>query len=309
MSKAKKVRTRIVILIMLPIVCLLVAMAAMSVFREEADMLKQVLSQPRYGCTFAEALVGAPTTVHIRNRVTALTQASRIIERDSAGYVLWRTSSGDFWAPEKDDSWLFVVAELELNPYAEGGPESLQGQVVLDCGAHLGIYTRKALAAGAKLVVAIEPGQEQVYCLRRTFAREIAAGRVRIEPRGVWNEEGDLTLHTRNGTAGDSILGPDTGSSEKISVTTIDRLVSELHLGSVDLIKMDIEGSEPQALSGASQTLKKYKPRLAIASYHTNDEYRRISETVLKANPAYRSTHLGCRVDLGYSVPLTMMFN
>lgn len=277
MSKDRKLRTRIVILITLPIVCLLIAMLALSVFRQETYMLKVVLSQPRSGCTFAEALVGAPTAAYILKRVTALTQASRIIERDPAGYVFWHTPLGDFWAPEKDDSWLFVVAELELNPYAEGGPDSLRGRVVLDCGAHLGVYTRQALAAGAKLVVAIEPGQEQEYCLRRTFAREIAAGRVRIETRGVWSEEGELTLHTRNGTAGDSILGPDTGSSEKISVTTIDRLVSELHVSSVDLIKMDIEGSEPQALFGASQTLKKYKPQLAIASYHTIDEYQRIS--------------------------------
>jgi hypothetical protein len=72
---------------------------------------------------------------------------------------------------------------------------------------------------------------------------------------------------------------------------------------------MDIEGSAPQALSGASETLKKYKPRLAIASYRTIDEYRRVSEIVLKANPSYRPTPLGCRVDLGYSVPLTMMFD
>jgi hypothetical protein len=92
-------------------------------------------------------------------------------------------------------------------------------------------------------------------------------------------------------------------------VTTIDRLVSGLHLRSINLIKMDIEGSEPQALSGASETLKKYKPRLAIASYHTVDEYRRIADTVLKANPSYRSTHLGCRVDPGYSAPLTMLFD
>jgi FkbM family methyltransferase len=299
---------RIILLIGLLIVCLLVVVAAMLVFRQEAGMLRTILFQPRSGCTFAEALEGGRSALYLGKRSTALLQASRIIERDAAGYVLWHTPRGDFWAPEKDDSWFYVLAELELHPYGEGGSDSLRGGVVLDCGAHLGTYTRQALAAGAGLVVAIEPGPQQVYCLRRTFAREIAAGRVRIEPRGVWNEEGELTLHTSPATELDSFTGPDTGSSEKISVTTVDHLVSGLHLSSVDLIKMDIENAEPQALSGASQTLKKYKPRLEIASYHTFDEYRRISETVLKANPSYRSTNVGCRVDLGYSVPLTLMF-
>jgi FkbM family methyltransferase len=309
MSEDRKPHTRIIMLIRLLIACLLVAMGAILVFPQEARMLRAALFQPRPGCTITEALEGGRSAVHIRKRLVALSQASRVIERDAAGYVLWHTPLGDFWAPERDPSLFFVLAELELNPYGEKGPDSLRGRVVLDCGAHLGTYTRRALAAGAGLVVAIEPGPQQVYCLRRTFAREIAAGRVRVEPRGVWNQEGELTLHTRDDTGGDSILGPDTGSSEKISVTTVDRLVSDLHLSSVDLIKMDIEGSEPQALSGASKTLKKYKPQLAIASYHTIDEYRRVSEIVLKANPSYRPTPLGCRVDLGYSVPLTMMFN
>jgi FkbM family methyltransferase len=308
MSEDRKSHSRIILLVRILIVCLLVAMAAMLVFREEARRLSVVLLQPRSGCTIAEALEGGRSAVYMRKRLAALSQASRIIERDAAGYLLWHTALGDFWAPERDTSLFFVLAELELNPYGEGGPDSLRGRVVLDCGAHLGTYTRQALAAGAGLVVAIEPGPQQVYCLRRTFAREIAAGRVRVEPRGVWNQEGELTLHISAATDMDSILGPDTGSSEKILVTTVDRLVSDLHLSSVDLIKMDIENAEPQALSGASETLKKFKPRLEIASYHTFDEYRRISETVLRANPGYRSTNVGCRVDLGYSVPLTLMF-
>jgi hypothetical protein len=31
---------------------------------------------------------------------------------------------------------------------------------------------------------------------------------------------------------------------------------------------MDIEGSEPQALSGAEEIIKKQKPKLAISVYH-----------------------------------------
>jgi hypothetical protein len=91
-------------------------------------------------------------------------------------------------------------------------------------------------------------------------------------------------------------------------VTTIDHLVSARGLNQVDFIKMDIEGSEQQALAGASGTLMQFKPRLAIASYHRIDDHLRIPEIVLKANPAYRFASVGCRLDLGAVVPLTLMF-
>ena len=57
---------------------------------------------------------------------------------------------------------------------------------MLDGGANVGVYTRKALDAGAKQVVAIEPGPENIACLRKTFGQEISEGRVIVYPKGVW---------------------------------------------------------------------------------------------------------------------------
>ena len=35
---------------------------------------------------------------------------------------------------------------------------------------------------------------------------------------------------------------------------------------------MDVEGSESEALLGASKTIRKYNPILIISSYHKNDD-------------------------------------
>jgi len=286
---------------------LLTVALALLASRELAGLFA-VVTQPRNGCSLAAAMAGGWHTVEtlLHNDVFFLT--SRIIDRDPAGYVLWHTAGGDYWAPEKDYSLFYVLAELELEPYAEDRPDALRGRVVLDCGAHLGVFTRQALAAGAAEVIAIEPGPPQVYCLRRTFAKEIAEGRVRVEAKGVWDREGQLDLASGEDTARSSLTGLAGGKVVTVPVITIDRLASELGLTSVGFIKMDIEGAEPQALAGAAGILREQRPRLAIAAYHRPDDHRKILEAVRQANPLYRASQIGCRVDLGVSVPLTLVF-
>ena len=72
------------------------------------------------------------------------------------------------------------------------------GDIVLDCGANVGVYTRVALDRGARTVVAIEPAPENIESLRRNFKEEIAAGRVIVYPKGVWDKDEMLILRARS---------------------------------------------------------------------------------------------------------------
>jgi hypothetical protein len=54
-----------------------------------------------------------------------------------------------------------------------------------------------------------------------------------------------------------------------VPLTTIDALVAKYQLERVDFIKMDIEGAEMAAIRGAAQTLRRFRPRMALATYHT----------------------------------------
>jgi FkbM family methyltransferase len=155
---------------------------------------------------------------------------------------------------------------------------------VLDCGAHVGVYSKEALAAGARLVVAIEPAPENLLCLRRNLASEIARGRVIVCPKGVWDKEDILTLNVRESLDDSFVLGG-SQTAAKVPVTTIDTLVARLGLERVDFIKMDIEGSEQRALMGAQKTIAKYRPRMALAVYHLPDDRERIPALVRAAWP------------------------
>ncbi len=171
------------------------------------------------------------------------------------------------------------------------------GDIVFDCGAHVGVFTWKALELGAEKVVAIDPDPTQVECLRRNFREEIAADRVIVVPKGVWSRPGTMTLSLGESHSGVSSLVEDTGREKiEVAVTTIDLLVEELGLPRVDYIKLDIEGAEREALKGAGVTLAEYQPRLFIDAYHREDDMELLPEIIRRANPNYEMTCGPCEI-------------
>jgi len=237
--------------------------------------------------------------------------SKKLLQNDPSGYHLWDTAMGRYWVPTRDDDGLTDnLAEQATQVY--GGPQEgvHPGDVVFDCGANIGVYTRVALAAGAKLVVAVEPAPENVECLRRNFAAEIGQGRVIVVPQGVWDRDDVLVLREDAGdSARDSFLvnyGP-AARETRVPLTTIDELAEKLKLDSVGFIKMDIEGAEKRALAGAKTTLQKYHPRMAIAMEHLVDDPVAIPQVVLALAPGYRVICGDC-VDQGSKARPDVLF-
>ena len=54
------------------------------------------------------------------------------------------------------------------------------------------------------------------------------------------------------------------------------------------LIKMDIEGFETPAIEGSKTIIKKYKPVLIIAIYHTPQDFFELKDKIKALNPEYR---------------------
>jgi FkbM family methyltransferase len=218
--------------------------------------------------------------------------ASRLLQKDPKGFHLWETAHGQFWIPEGSDYVLpFNLAEQERKIYGTGDRDVHPGDIVLDCGANVGVFTREALHAGAKLVVAIEPAPENIECLRRNFAQELTEGRVVLYPKGVWDKDDILSLNVDpKNSAADSFVIHREGAVAvaQIPLTTIDKLVAELKLPQVDFVKMDIEGAEPRALAGARATLAQYHPRLSLSAYHAPDHPITIPAVVRQAWAGYK---------------------
>lgn len=244
-------------------------------------------------CPLSDAVLGAHRRYRLFEAIEDVKERLRLIQSDADGYRLWETPMGNFWTPD-DSAVAVLVAQQLVDDYGTGNRGVQPGDVVLDCGAHVGFYVRKALDSGARLVVAIEPAPNNVECLRRNFADEITSGKVVVYPRGVWDETKLLPLFEDPlNSAADSFLQL-LGRAvvhHHIEVTTIDEIAAELELSEVDVIKMDIKGAVERALRGAVDTLAKNKPLVVIATEEMQDDPHRITEFMAGLSLGYR---VGC---------------
>lgn len=264
------------------------------------------------GCDGWEATRGAVQTSHYRQATRRLHTSSRLIRLDGE-LALWSTAFGDWWVPitNRQPELEIQGAEQQIDVYGTASDGVHRGDVVLDCGASIGIYTRlTALPAGAHLVVAIEPAPHNLECLRRNVASEIAARRVVVFPKGVWESEAELELRISSEDSGANSLALEVPRQRtvRIPLTTIDRLVEDLKLPRVDFIKMDIEGAERQALAGARHTIARWKPRLAIAVYHLPGDREAILNLVRSIRSDYQARVGWCRDWGSLMLPDTMLF-
>jgi FkbM family methyltransferase len=217
------------------------------------------------------------------------------LERTEAGLDLWNTPQGPIWTVHGTTILPFLMAEQLRDIYEPKGHEVRRGDIVLDCGANIGVFTRKALSRGAGLVVAIEPAPQTLAAFRRNFETEIREGRVVVYPKGVWDHDAEMELSLDEGNpGGNTVVMSQEAAAPKVRVplTTIDKIVAELKLPRVDFIKMDIEGAEKPALKGAENTIQRFRPRMSVSMEHLADDSTAIPRLVHSIEPNY--SHQGC---------------
>lgn len=101
---------------------------------------------------------------------------------------------------------------------------------------------------------------------------------IRYHPYGASSRAATLRFES----GGSASRVSDSGELE-IKVERIDDVIDERYT----FLKMDIEGGEVPALQGASETITKYHPRLALSVYHKADDLRVIPELVLSYRDDY----------------------
>jgi FkbM family methyltransferase len=209
--------------------------------------------------------------------------------------AIWHTPLGKLATIETEiaEHIAFLLAEVLRDVYLSGTVKVTPGAIVLDVGANIGVFARKAVSAGAGQVICLEPTPGNVSALRWNLAAEI--DRVTIVTMGAWDAVDTVrfTVDPRRPGRSSCVDAPPEMDSYEISieVAPLDLIVKDLKLPRVDFIKMDIEGAELKALRGAKEIIARHKPHLAIAVEHTADRLRnarQVRELVLSINSTYR---------------------
>lgn len=146
-------------------------------------------------------------------------------------------------------------------------------EIFVDCGAYNGDTIEsflKQIHKHYKRIIAFEPDQKNIDALR-----SVCVGVV-VVPAACWNEDTDVFFH-EGGSSGTVNKMEHDKNGIKVHAKAIDNVIE---CKNATFIKMDIEGSEYEALLGAYKTIKKNRPKLAICIYHSDEDMLRIIELI-----------------------------
>lgn len=156
--------------------------------------------------------------------------------------------------------------------------EFSNNEVFIDAGAYNGdtiIQFVKFIKEKFKKVYAFEPDETNY----KNIIKDFKDSRIIIENKGVYSE--NTILRFKSDFESSSVRND---GAAFISAIKLDDYIKE----KVTFIKMDIEGSEKQALIGAKNIIQKYKPKLAICIYHRTEDLWEIPQIVKEYVPEYK---------------------
>jgi FkbM family methyltransferase len=170
------------------------------------------------------------------------------------------------------------------------------GDIVFDVGAHFGFFSYYAVQKGAKEVYAFEPNPYVFEILKKhaeMWSDKIKPYQLALSEK---NGEADLFISGELGTISTMLENREKSilkfykynKKVKVKTMTLDSFCKEYNVERVDFIKIDTEGSEREIIKGAKETIKRFKPKMAIAAYHLPDDKKVIPELVLSIRDDYK---------------------
>jgi len=190
------------------------------------------------------------------------------------GYQLFHNSS---FEPTEVDAALQLLQTRRQN-FGDG-------VIALDCGANIGVHTIEwaRFMHGWGVVVALEAQERIFYALAGNIALNNC-----FNARAIWAavgaKNGSIQVPVPNYLVPSSygslelrkndhneFIGQEIDYSDEKTLKTQMLSIDGLALARLDFIKIDIEGMEMEALSGAQNSLKRLKPQLLIEKFKTDE--------------------------------------
>jgi FkbM family methyltransferase len=169
------------------------------------------------------------------------------------------------------------------------------GDIAIDAGGCFGetaLWLADAVGAAGR-VLTLEFDVDNLVLLRDNLERNPSlASRITLLDAALWSRSGSSLQIAMSGpaamvSASDGPAGDAAGGSVARSVA-LDDLIADGVIDRVDFVKLDIEGAEPMALVGAVRVLERFRPRLALATYHDIDHLWQLPRFLADLQLGYR---------------------
>lgn len=164
--------------------------------------------------------------------------------------------------------------------YQKAHTEIEDGEILLDIGTAEGLFPL-TVAETCSHIYMVEPSRIFYDTLKQTFAG--LEDKTTIFNVAVGNEDGEIpfdenSLDGKVASAGDQ-------NAYTIAINKIDTLIGDKK---ITYLKADIEGFEQEMLRGAGNVIKANKPKIAITTYHTQNDPQEIIDIVKGFVPEYK---------------------
>ena len=188
-----------------------------------------------------------------------------------------------FWPKEFSiDRLNQVIAETfdtkDWHYYQKKNTVVEDGEIVLDIGTAEGLFPITIIDKCSHIYM-VEPSKIFNNCLNQTF--NFFSEKVTILNTAVGNEDG-IILFDENSL--DGMINTKSTNDNNVTINKIDTLFKNKR---ITYLKADIEGFELEMLKGAEQTIKAYKPKIAITTYHTENNPEEIISLITGFVPEY----------------------
>jgi len=174
------------------------------------------------------------------------------------------------------------VMQPEENQYFDEELKLTDHEVFVDCGAYIG-------DTAMEFIKRVDGRYSQIYMFEAEKSKadqiksNLKEAKYKLYPFGVWSENGKLCFNAEGSSASKISMEGEDGI--EIDVVALD----SVHFDEVPtFVKMDIEGSEKEALMGAKNIISDYCPKLAICIYHKREDLYELPLLIKTLNPRYK---------------------
>lgn len=179
--------------------------------------------------------------------------------------------------------WIDPVSQLAINLVAPHGYEPEMGETLrrylrpgatfVDIGANEGFFTVQAakIVGPAGRVLAVEPQGRLQEVIRKNLVLN-GLKNVTLVRSAVSDRPGEAKLHispsTNTGSTGLSQSTRYRVPHEAVPMNTLEAILAKAGIQSVDLMKMDIEGFEYEAITGAEKLFREKRVKALALEMH-----------------------------------------